>query len=109
MEGEQCGNGFLQTDLGEACDDGDKDNGDGCSSTCMIENTHTCKLDAQLLSSNCTLKCGDGLLSFVDGEICDDHNNKDGDGCSGDCKVREKGFNCQLYGVNLTSICEPEP
>lgn len=30
-----CGDGFVQ--VGEECDDGDLDNGDGCSSTCEIE------------------------------------------------------------------------
>ena len=32
---EACGNGVL--DYTEACDDGNKRNGDGCSSTCVVE------------------------------------------------------------------------
>jgi len=31
-----CGNGVV--DLGEQCDDGNRVNGDGCSSACRIEN-----------------------------------------------------------------------
>jgi cysteine-rich repeat protein len=33
----QCGNGVV--DGAEECDDGDTDSGDGCSSTCQLENT----------------------------------------------------------------------
>ena len=35
--GPVCGNGIMET--GEACDDGNTINGDGCSSTCVVENT----------------------------------------------------------------------
>src|SRR5471032_871374 len=34
-----CGNGVV--DPGEACDDGNTNNGDGCSSTCQTENIAT--------------------------------------------------------------------
>ncbi len=32
-----CGNGILETPIGEQCDDGGTANGDGCSSTCHVE------------------------------------------------------------------------
>jgi fibro-slime domain-containing protein len=35
-----CGNGNIET--GEACDDGNLDNNDGCSSTCTVEGGFTC-------------------------------------------------------------------
>ena len=35
-----CGNGFVEG--GEACDDGNKINGDGCSAGCTIETGWTC-------------------------------------------------------------------
>ena len=35
-----CGDGVLQTSLGEICDDGNHVNGDGCSSTCQVEATY---------------------------------------------------------------------
>ncbi len=34
-----CGDGVLQVALGEACDDGNKVSGDGCSATCVVEDT----------------------------------------------------------------------
>eukprot|EP00055_Hartaetosiga_balthica_P017311 m.115075 g.115075 ORF g.115075 m.115075 type:complete len:3091 (-) comp9287_c0_seq2:1834-11106(-) len=35
-----CGDGLLVE--GEECDDGNRKNGDGCSSTCQLEDTHAC-------------------------------------------------------------------
>ena len=34
---EFCGDGVLQTGLGEKCDDGNNDDGDGCSFDCLFE------------------------------------------------------------------------
>lgn len=33
----QCGDNILTTNLGETCDDGNTDSGDGCSESCQIE------------------------------------------------------------------------
>ena len=35
--GPRCGDGIIQADQGETCDDGNLVNGDGCSSTCKTE------------------------------------------------------------------------
>lgn len=37
VEPQACGNGTVEFGAGEACDDGNTDGGDGCSSTCAIE------------------------------------------------------------------------
>lgn len=58
-----CGDGKLNQ--GEECDDGNRFNGDGCDSRCLIE------------------KCGNGRIEGF--EQCDDGNDKDGDGCQTDC------------------------
>jgi cysteine-rich repeat protein len=68
-----CGDGIL--DEGEECDDGNNDNGDGCSADCTLEPV-----------------CGDGVLD--PGEQCDDGNNDDGDGCSADCTLEVGGDGC---------------
>ncbi|UCF34440.1 MAG: DUF4215 domain-containing protein [Phycisphaerales bacterium] len=65
-----CGDGIL--DPGEECDDGNNEDGDGCSATCELEGY-----------------CGDGILD--PGEECDDGNNEDGDGCSAECELEEPG------------------
>lgn len=83
-----CGDGQLDTDLGEQCDDNNILPGDGCDPKCRIVPSWSCTNgDKQL--SRCTPKCGDGkrvgteLLSTS----CDDGNTDDGDGCSSTCQV----------------------
>lgn len=60
-----CGNGALED--GEACDDGNAVDHDGCSATCTIE----------------VPVCGNGYIEV--GETCDDGNLVNGDGCSSAC------------------------
>ena len=62
----ECGDGILEP--GEQCDDGDSDDGDGCSAACIIEPDPS---------------CGNGILE--QGEECDDGNNTDGDDCDSNC------------------------
>jgi cysteine-rich repeat protein len=66
-----CGNGIVEEDLGEQCDDG-LDNADdaACRSTCV------------------QAFCGDGLV-YEGVEECDDGNGKNGDGCSDLCFIEE--------------------
>jgi cysteine-rich repeat protein len=63
-----CGNGDV--DDGEACDDGNTVDCDGCRGDCSsVEGT-----------------CGDDTLDTLC-EVCDDGNNADCDGCRGDCSA----------------------
>ena len=39
---EPCGNGVLEPEFGEECDDGNRTSGDGCSADCLIEGTLSC-------------------------------------------------------------------
>ena len=66
-----CGDGIVQAGLGEECDDGNTNNGDGCSSSCQTE------VPAPV--------CGNGTLEA--GEECDDGNTVDLDGCSSNCQT----------------------
>jgi cysteine-rich repeat protein len=94
-----CGDGVV--DPGEACDDGNLFDGDGCSSVCTDEamcgngtvdagegcdDGNTTNGDG--CSAVCQVEpiCGDGNLDF--GEECDDGNNLDGDGCSATCTIQ---------------------
>jgi cysteine-rich repeat protein len=54
------------TDPGEACEDGNLTDGDGCDSNCTVTG------------------CGNGIVT--EGEQCDDGNQDDGDDCSADCQ-----------------------
>lgn len=61
-----CGDGRM--DGPEACDDGNREAGDGCSTRCDSKET-----------------CGNGVVDTTVGEDCDDGNLLDHDGCSSSC------------------------
>ena len=91
--GPYCGDGIVQSDRGETCDDANRIGGDGCSGTCQIEPNYTCPVAGQPCIS--TVACGNGTRE--PGESCDDGNNKNGDGCSITCGV-EPGWVCPTAG-----------
>ena len=80
-----CGNGIVEDNIGEVCDDGNELDGDGCSANCMRNEV-----------------CGDGIVDTAAGEICDDGNEEDGDGCSRDCMSDETCSN----GITDTAMGE---
>lgn len=61
-----CGNGLLEP--GEACEDGNTADDDGCRADCT------------------PAVCGDGVI-FMGAELCDDGNTVGGDGCEPDCAL----------------------
>ena len=63
-----CGDGVLDTEDAEACDDGNREDNDGCSATCTIEAGYAC----EGTPSTCTTVCGDGITAGD--ELCDDGN-----------------------------------
>ncbi|MDP3245194.1 MAG: hypothetical protein Q8M83_06090 [bacterium] len=69
--GPGCGNG--KQELGEACDDGNTKNNDGCSEICLNEGAKTTTVPV----------CGNDKQEY--GEDCDDNNIINGDGCSAKC------------------------
>lgn len=58
-----CGDGIVAIAAGETCEDGNTDDGDGCSAQCVFE------------------RCGDGITQPARGEDCDDGNDDALDGC----------------------------
>jgi cysteine-rich repeat protein len=65
----RCGDGVV--DGTEACDDGNREDCDGCSRDCVAE---------------VALGCGNGVAFPACGEMCDDGNLVEGDGCSNTCR-----------------------
>ena len=89
----------------EECDDGNQEDGDGCSVTCRAEVCGNERVDADeacddgnaVETDGCTSACvaavcGDGIvrLGLAEGEpgfeACDDGNQVAGDGCSPTCQ-----------------------
>ncbi len=109
--GPRCGDGQVQKDEGEECDDGVNltgydfaDNGEGCAPGCRLPAScgdkrvdlafgEQCddgnRKNGDECESNCTNreKCGNGKIDKEDGETCDDGNRRNRDGCSQFCTV----------------------
>ncbi len=84
----ECGNGRLDSadpadpaDLGEACDDGNRVDRDGCSSDCRSNET-----------------CGNGVTDTGGGELCDDANFVDHDGCDSRCRAEQPSWHQLDFG-----------
>jgi cysteine-rich repeat protein len=75
-----CGNGKVEAGLGEACDDGNNIDLDGCSSTCAVETGWTCTTVAPYTSFSVCTETKDGI--WRGGLACDDNNAVNTDGCS---------------------------
>lgn len=69
----RCGNCRLESEAGEACDDGNTESGDGCSPSCQFE-------------------CGNGQLESP--EQCDDGNSDFGDNCTPSCRTMTSCDTC---------------
>ncbi|MDH3685467.1 MAG: DUF4215 domain-containing protein, partial [Myxococcales bacterium] len=111
---EVCGNGLEE--LGEACDDGNTIDGDGCSSECFVdgpvcgdgipEGAETCDdgntIDGDGCSSECFVDgpvCGDGILEGA--ETCDDGNTTSGDGCDEVCASESVPLDAEVKKLQL--------
>jgi fibro-slime domain-containing protein len=93
-----CGDGALAGT--EQCDDGDTNSGDGCSSTCQLEQGWTCPQPGKPCKR--IEYCGNRILELDIGEQCDDGNMVSGDGCGTTCQV-EPGFICPAPGQACVS------
>ena len=107
-----CGDGIVDTDAGEICDDGNRSNDDGCDSNCtltscgngILNEGEECDDGNRVVEfcpyevgdcvggAACTeipgliSRCGDGIIDIDNGEECDDGNQDNDDGCLVDCR-----------------------
>jgi fibro-slime domain-containing protein len=93
-----CGDAILAA--GEECDDGNKANADGCSSTCTVEAGWTCPVVGAACQKSAY--CGNSVVDLTIGEQCDDGNAAGGDGCSPLCQI-ESGYSCPTPGTACVS------
>ncbi|MEZ4368808.1 MAG: DUF4215 domain-containing protein [Kofleriaceae bacterium] len=110
-----CGNGVVEAALGETCDDGNVDDGDGCAGNCRSDETcgngvrdvgEECDdgndVDGDGCQAGCIApRCGDGIVD--PGEACDDGNTGSGDGCISTCTSLEA---CGDGVIDLTEECD---
>lgn len=96
-----CGDGVQDT--GEDCDDGNQDDTDACSSTCIDVVITASSSSSSSSSSAASIApqslCGNGRREA--GEQCDDGNRNSGDGCDSSCR-QEQGWQC-VAGTPVSS------
>ena len=92
-----CGDGIIDEEFGESCDDGNTLSGDGCRGDC--ESNETCgngvvdlmqgeACDGEGCESGCWGQtCGNSIVDTAIGEVCDDGNAVAGPDCSADCRT----------------------
>jgi len=106
----ECGDGVVDAPC-ENCDDGNRDDGDGCSSLCqkaicgdgVVDEGEECDdgdtSDSNACLSDCTTaSCGDGVL-HEGVEECDDGNEDNNDACLTACLAAKCGDGLLHEGV----------
>jgi len=124
-----CGDGVLHP--GEACDDGNNVDGDGCSRLCENEVVPACGDGILQAGEECDLgagndddalgdcpavcrkscrcpSCGDGVRDLVLSEECDDGNTARGDGCSDTCQYELLGQHCGDGRIDPLEKCDDD-
>ena len=119
----ECGDGYI--DEGEECDDGNREDDDGCDSHCrpsgcgngLLNQGEGCDdgndVDGDGCDSNCTQTgCGNGIVALA--EACDDNNRVDGDGCDSNCTetacgngITTEGEACDDGNLVAGDGCDP--
>lgn|GEM_PF-924614 len=114
-----CGDGFVLEGV-EACDDGNDDDTDTCTSACAlpacgdgaVQAGEECDEgdsngDTRACRSDCTSAvCGDGNVYAAE-EQCDDGNDDNNDGCSELCLFTDCGDG--FWNPEINEICDDGP
>ncbi|MEM9490604.1 MAG: hypothetical protein AAGC55_15770, partial [Myxococcota bacterium] len=79
LDGAFCGDGVVDAAAGEECDDGNTDNGDGCTATCQLAGCDDGLQNADEIDIDCGGHCGPA--SCQAGQVC----TGDSDCGSGTC------------------------
>lgn len=96
-----CGNG--ERTPGEACDDGNVEDGDGCSARCEVEPGWAC-WESELGVSLCERTCGDGLV-HAPVEECDD-GDANSDTARDACRTSCRRANCGDGVLDSGEVCD---
>jgi len=106
-----CGDGDIQIDLGEECDDANDVDDDACSNNCIasscgdgdVQGDEECDDGNDIDSDGCTNACtyafcGDGVVR-EDKEECDDGNDDNSDACLSTCLAASCGDGVLHEGI----------
>lgn len=98
-----CGNGILETALGEECDDNNYENGDGCDTMCRLTDCDVCTASiAKSIGCDDACSMNDVLLASFRllGSSCNAPETIQIDYYSEDnsCMIQRSGVN--MYGIN---------
>ncbi|MEM9489460.1 MAG: lamin tail domain-containing protein, partial [Myxococcota bacterium] len=88
LDGSYCGDGVIDPAAGEECDDGNTDNGDGCTAACQLAGCDDGLQNADEIDIDCGGHCGPG--SCQAGQVCTgagDCGSGDCDAASGTCVI----------------------
>lgn len=91
--------GDAEVSATERCDDGNREDGDGCDRTCFVEPGFTCESVSGEASACSPSLCGNARTEGA--ETCDDGNILPFDGCSAFCQAEPS---CPAFGA-CTSFC----
>jgi fibro-slime domain-containing protein len=94
--------GDKKLGAGEACDDGNTADGDGCAANCKTIENGGQGWDCSRVGFLCKTVCGDGYKRGK--EQCDDGNPNSNDGCSSTCKI-EEGHTCVPGNPGPAEVC----
>lgn len=97
-----CGDGVTDATNGEACDDGNANANDGCTS-CQPDPGFRC--DATMVPSVCVDTCGNGIVDADTLETCDDGGTGNSDGCSSRCAVEAGSATETISCQGQPSVC----
>ncbi|MFA5828867.1 MAG: MopE-related protein, partial [Candidatus Shapirobacteria bacterium] len=104
--GSICGNAIIET--GETCDDGNLQNGDGCSSTCQPELCNPGCPSSWIGDQYCDDSCNVEACSF-DGGDCGETQCSDGIDNDGDVSVDCADSDCSNDPICATPTNTPTP
>ncbi len=100
------GNGYVMHSIGEQCDDGNFNNGDGCDEFMQIESDDGWFCSGPTTHPSHCDQHGNGHKRHYSGEECDDGNFDNGDGCDEFMQV-EPGWQCAEINYYSPSECDP--
>jgi fibro-slime domain-containing protein len=95
-----CGDGIVQSNLGEKCDEGKYQGSPGCSRDCKTQDSSCACVPGQACVCEKAV-CGDGIVQT--GEQCDQGKSAY-PGCTETCQI-EPGYQCPFAGAPCVPVC----